>query len=91
MTTIPVNGKPVPAVRIPRWEYMTMTYSHAYGSTTYEVNGAKDGSLKNVQLYEVLNQFGQQGWELFTIAGADGKQFVFKRPLVKLAETATGG
>lgn len=74
--------------RIPRWEYMTMTYNYSYGSTTYEINSEKEISLKNKPLHETLNQFGLQGWELMTVAGAEAKFYVFKRPLVKAPENA---
>jgi hypothetical protein len=73
-------------VRIPRWEYMTMSYNYAYGSTTYEINGEKEGNLKNKPLFEILNQFGILGWELLTVAGAEAKVFVFKRQLVKMPD-----
>ncbi len=76
--------------RMPRWEYMTMSYNYAYGSTTYEINGEKEGSLKNKPLFETLNYFGQQGWEMITDAGAEGKTFIFKRPLVKAPENDGG-
>jgi hypothetical protein len=58
---------------------MTMTYNYAYGSTTYSINEQKEGKLKNRPLHEVLTLFGQHGWELVSMGGADGKTFVFKR------------
>ena len=62
-----------------RWEYLTMSYNYVYGSTTYEVNGEKETKLKNRRLHEVLTMLGQVGWELVSIAGAEGKTYVFKR------------
>ena len=62
-----------------RWEYLTMSYNYSYGATTYEVNGSKEGKLKNMPLHDVLTVFGQSGWELVSMGGADGKTFVFKR------------
>ncbi|MBZ0289641.1 MAG: hypothetical protein K8I30_18610 [Anaerolineae bacterium] len=83
---------PMPAqVRIPRWEYVTLAYNYSYGSTTYEVNGEKEGSLKNKPLFETLNLFGQHGWELVGSTGTDGKVFLLKRPLVKLTDHQDGG
>jgi hypothetical protein len=67
---------PTPTVR---YEYLTMSYTYAYGSTTYEVNGEKEGRLKNRPLHDVLTLFGQAGWELVGIAGTEGKNFIFKR------------
>ena len=67
-----------------RWEYMTMTYSHSYGATTYEVNGAKEGKLKNRPLHEVLTIFGQYGWELMGMGGEDGKLYVLKRSATRV-------
>jgi len=66
-----------------RWEYMTMSYNSAYGSTTYEVNGEKQARLRNLPLHEVLTMFGQNGWELIGIAGAEGKTYLFKRQGVR--------
>jgi hypothetical protein len=63
------------------WEYMTMNYNYSYGATTYEVNGAKEGKLKNRPLHEVLTIFGKYGWELVGIGGTEGKEYVFKRPV----------
>lgn len=78
---------PIPAqIRIPRWEYLTLSYNYSYGSTSYEVNGEKEGSLKNKPLFEVLNLFGEHGWELLTDFGAEGKTFILKRPLLKLPD-----
>ena len=62
-----------------RWEYLTMSYSYVYGSTTYEVNGEKEIKLKNRRLHEVLTMLGQVGWELVSIAGSEGKTYIFKR------------
>ncbi len=62
-----------------RWEYMTMSYNYSYGATTYEVNGEKETRLKNRPLHDALTIFGQSGWELVGIAGAEGKTYVFKR------------
>ena len=68
-----------------RWEYMTMTYNYSYGATTYEVNGAKEGKLKNRPLHEVLMIFGQYGWELTGMGGEDGRMYILKRPGSRLA------
>jgi hypothetical protein len=69
-----------------RWEYMTMTYNYSYGATTYEVNGNKEGKLKNRPIHEVLTIFGQYGWELTGI-GEDGKLYILKRPATRAAST----
>jgi hypothetical protein len=66
---------------MPRWEYMTLSYNYSYGSTTYEVNGAKEVRLKNKPLHETLTLLGQQGWELVGIAGAEAKLYILKRPV----------
>ena len=92
MTNQPGTKPLVPTqVRIPRWEYMTMTYNYSYGSTTYEINGEKETGLKNKPLHETLNQFGLQGWELMSVAGADAKLYIFKRQLVKAPENTNNG
>ncbi len=92
MTNQPGTKPLVPAqARIPRWEYMTMSYNYSYGSTTYEINGEKETGLKNKPLHETLNQFGLQGWDLMTIAGADAKLYVFKRQLVRPPEATGNG
>lgn len=67
----------------PRWEYMTMSYTYSYGSTTYEINGEKDGRLKNRPLHDVLTLFGQSGWELVGMGGPEGKTYVLKRQGVR--------
>lgn len=77
------NGTALPQIQArcaSQWEYMTLTYNYAYGSTTYELNGEKEIRLKNVALHAALTLLGQQGWELVSVAGADGKMYVFKRP-----------
>ncbi len=67
----------------PRWEYMTMSYTYSYGSTTYEVNGEKESRLKNRPLHDVLTLFGQAGWELVGMGGPEGKTYVLKRQGVR--------
>lgn len=63
-----------------QWEYLTLSYNYSYGSTTYELNGEKEVRLKNVALHAALTLLGQQGWELVSTAGAEGRLYVFKRP-----------
>lgn len=65
------------------WEYMTMSYTYSYGSTTYEVNGEKAGKYKNIPLHDVLTLFGQSGWELVGMGGPEGKTYVLKRQGVR--------
>ncbi|GIL09393.1 MAG: hypothetical protein BroJett033_9040 [Chloroflexota bacterium] len=81
ISSITASGS-APAVnqRTVQWEYMTLSCSHSYGSTTYELNGEKETRLKNVALHAALSLLGQQGWELVSTAGADGRLYVFKRP-----------
>lgn len=67
--------------RATQWEYLTLTYNYSYGSTTYELNGEKETRLKNVPLHAALTLLGQQGWELVSVVGAEGKLYVFKRPV----------
>lgn len=71
---------PAPSVKSYKWEYLTLGYNHSYGSTTYELNGEKEGRLKNLPLHEALSVLGQQGWELASSAGTEGKLFILKRP-----------
>lgn len=66
-----------------QWEYMTMSYTYSYGSTTYEVNGEKAGKYKNLPLHDVLTLFGQSGWELVGMGGPEGKTYVLKRQGVR--------
>ncbi|MGQ9889870.1 MAG: hypothetical protein ACUVSX_15500 [Aggregatilineales bacterium] len=73
--------------RVTQWEYLTLTYNYSYGSTTYELNGEKETRLKNTALHTALSLLGRQGWELVSIAGAEAKLYVFKRPVH--ASTAT--
>lgn len=78
------NGSAQPQMleqRATQWEYLTLTYNHSYGSTTYELNGEKETRLKNTALHAALSLLGQQGWELVSVAGAEGKLYVFKRPV----------
>ena len=63
-----------------RWEYLTMTYNYSYGATTYVVNGEKAVGMKNVPLSDALTHFGQEGWELVSIAEGI---FVLKRQGVR--------
>ncbi len=77
------NGSAQPQTlerRVTQWEYLTLTYNYSYGSTTYELNGEKETRLKNTALHAALSLLGQQGWELVSVAGAEGKLYVFKRP-----------
>lgn len=90
MSTMPNIQTPAPAARMMRWEYMTVSYNYSYGSITYEVNGEKETRLKNKPLQEALSIFGQQGWELVGIAGAEGKLYIMKRPMTKPAASANG-
>jgi hypothetical protein len=63
-----------------RWEYMTLESSKAYGTTKFYVNGEMQPALKNMGLSAVMNQIGNQGWEMVGIAaGSDAQTFVFKR------------
>ena len=71
---------PAPAVKSHKWEYLTLGYNYSYGSTTYELNGDKEVRLKNLPLHEALSALGQQGWELVSAAGTEGKLFILKRP-----------
>lgn len=83
ISPITANGSPQPQTlnRQPaQWEYMTLSYTYSYGTTTYELNGEKEVRLKNIPLHAALTLMGQQGWELVSIAGAEGKLYVFKRP-----------
>lgn len=88
MTDSPNLKAQTPAVRMPRWEYMTLSYNYSYGSTTYEVNGDKEIRLKNKPLTEVLTLYGQQGWELVGIS--EGKLYILKRPMLRPATNGTG-
>ncbi len=91
MSAMPNIKAAVPgAVRTMRWEYMTLSYNYSYGTTTYEINGEKENRLKNKPLQESLTIFGQQGWELVGIAGAEGKLYVMKRPMTKPAASTNG-
>lgn len=78
------------AVRATRWEYMTLTYNYAYGTTTYEINGEKEVRLKNKPLHETLSLFGQQGWELIGVSGAEGKLHILKRPAQRAQSNGEG-
>lgn len=66
------------------WEYLTMTYNYSYGATTYVVNGEKAINLKNVPLHDALTLFGQEGWDLVSIAEG---VFVLKRQGVRHVKT----
>jgi hypothetical protein len=66
-----------------QWEYMTMSYTYSYGSTTYEINGEKAGKYKNIPLHDVLTIFGQSGWELVGMGGPEGKTYVLTRQGVR--------
>jgi hypothetical protein len=63
-----------------QWEYMTLSYTYSYSTTTYEINGEREVRLKNTPLHAALTLMGEQGWELVSIAGGEGKLYVFKRP-----------
>jgi hypothetical protein len=65
---------------------MTLSYNYSYGSTTYSVNEQKEPKLKNRPLHDVLTLFGQHGWDLVGIGGADGKSYVFKRQGTRQAQ-----
>lgn len=78
MSDLPQTKTLPPTSRLGRWEYLTMSYNYSYGSTTYEINGEKEGRLKNTPLNEALTLLGQQGWELVGIS--EGKLYIFKRP-----------
>ncbi len=81
ITPITANNSAQAFTRTPaQWEYLTLSYNYAYGSTTYELNGEKEVRLKNVALHAALTLLGQQGWELVSAAGAEGRLYVFKRP-----------
>lgn len=80
MAINPIAKPTVAPPRAPRWEYLTVTYNMSYGSATYEINGQKEGRLKNKGLHEALSLLGGMGWELVGIAGAEGKLYILKRP-----------
>ncbi len=74
-----------------RWEYLTLASTRNYGTTKYYVNGAQQPSLRNGRFEAILNQLGNQGWELVGIS-ADGneKTFIFKRMCPVAADKQNG-
>ncbi|MFW5748465.1 MAG: J domain-containing protein [Chloroflexota bacterium] len=63
-----------------RWEYLTLRSSRNYGTTKYYVNDVQERDLKNARFSEVINQIGEQGWEMVGIAVVGSDQtYIFKR------------
>lgn len=67
-----------------KWEYITVEYKAAYG-TTYRINGEKNATLRDKPLHVALTMLGSQGWELVYVSGDD---YIFKRPMGQ-AKTGT--
>ena len=63
-----------------RWDYLTLSSTRNYGTTKYYVNGVQQPTLRNGRFEAIINQLGNQGWELVGM-NADGneKTFIFKR------------
>jgi hypothetical protein len=65
-----------------KWEYLAVTPGKVYWSSV--ASKAKDtGCQEAIELEQLLDKLGQQGWELVSIVGLIGgdQEFVFKRPI----------
>tara|TARA_B100000575_G_scaffold260297_1_gene233177 strand:+ start:300 stop:584 length:285 start_codon:yes stop_codon:yes gene_type:complete len=82
---IPLSGT------MTKWEYMVIEILANAGHNTMIING-KDAAKKEIEVFEsgrhnMLNKFGNEGWELIKIRGShtpreNGREFLtFKRPV----------
>jgi hypothetical protein len=71
-----------------QWEYLFVTLTGSgktFSSTTtqakYRVNGEPLQIAKQMTVFDVCNQFGEQGWEMINQTLEGGEViFTFKRP-----------
>ena len=69
-----------------RWEYLAVTPGKVYWSSTASKAKVSETTVfdgEAVDLEQLLDRLGQQGWELVSIVGQIGgdQEFVFKRPI----------
>ena len=61
-----------------KWDYLHLIYSTAYDTPTFTLNNKNMLVGKRPPpLFEVLNQLGEEGWEL---VAKDVTYYLFKRP-----------
>ena len=69
-----------------KWDYMVL---RSFGGVVMKVDEKEVGSIQNGQpigemLYEYLDGFGRDGWEVVGMAGVrDGLEMILKRPLLE--------
>lgn len=59
-----------------RWEYVVVNLVRSYGMN-YRANGEKVAAWKDLPLFKMMKQMGENGYEL---TAYDGENYIFKRP-----------
>lgn len=59
-----------------KWEYLQLKLFTDYGEVRYAVNGQFKHEWNNQAFHAILNNLGDQGWELVT---EEAREYLFKR------------